>query len=144
MTNAVDTEKFSFNAETGAEIRKKLNKAQTKNMIHVGRFNQQKNHFFLLQIFAALIEKNHLYHLFLVGNGELLPQIQQKITELNLQHYVTLLGVRKDVNKLLNAMDVFLFPSLFEGLPVSLVEAQASGIQCVISDRIPEEAILVP
>lgn len=144
MNNAVDTEKFRFNAEICEDLRKKLNQVQTTNIIHVGRFNKQKNHLFLLQIFAELLRKDPLHHLFLVGEGELLPQIQQAVNKRSLQENVTLLGNRNDVRQLLHAMDVFLFPSLFEGLPVSLVEAQASGIQCVISDGIPQEAILVP
>ena len=144
MTNAVDTLNFSFSGEVRSAVRKRLGRADTKNIIHVGRFNRQKNHAFLLQIFAGLLEKDPAYHLFLVGEGELRREIEAQISQLNLQAHVTLMGLREDVNELLQAMDVFLFPSLFEGLPVSLVEAQASGIQCVISDGIPEEAILVP
>ena len=144
MTNAVDTGKFRFSPEVRVEVRKRLSKEDTKNIIHVGRFNRQKNHGFLLQIFAALIQRDAAYHLFLVGGGELQQDIEEQIHQLNLQAYVTLMGIRKDVNELIQAMDVFLLPSLFEGLPVSLVEAQASGIHCVISDGIPEEAVLVP
>lgn len=144
MTNAVDTGTFRFSAEVRSEVRKRLGREDTKNIIHVGRFNRQKNHGFLLQIFATLLEKDPAYHLYLVGEGELQPEIEAQIEALNMVDHVTLLGVRPDVNELLQAMDVFLFPSFFEGLPVSLVEAQASGIHCVISDGISSEAVLVP
>ena len=144
MTNAVDTGAFRFSAEVRSEVKKRIGKEDTKNIIHVGRFNRQKNHGFLLQIFATLLEKDPAYHLYLVGEGELRREIEAQISQLNLQAHVTLMGLREDVHELLQAMDVFLFPSLFEGLPVSLVEAQASGIQCVISDGIPAEAVLVP
>lgn len=144
MTNAVDTGTFRFSAEVRSEVRKRLGREDTKNIIHVGRFNRQKNHGFLLHIFAALIQKDAAYHLFLVGEGELQQEIEDQIHQLNLQAYVTLMGLRTDVDELLQGMDVFLFPSLFEGLPVSLVEAQTSGMHCVISDGIPKEAVLVP
>lgn len=144
MTNAVDTGNFRFSAEAGLEVRERLGKEHTKNIIHIGRFNRQKNHGFLLSVFSALIHKDSAYHLCLVGEGELQQEIEDQIRQLNLQAHVTLMGLRTDVNELLQGMDVFLFPSFFEGLPVSLIEAQASGIHCVISDGIPHEAVLVP
>lgn len=143
MTNAVDTERFSFRAEVQSSVLLRIGIINKKNIIHIGRFNLQKNHGFLLQIFAALMAKDSSYHLYLVGEGELKQEIEKMVKRLQLEDHVSFLGVRTDVDELLQAMDIFLFPSLFEGLPVSLVEAQASGIKCVISDGIPEEAILV-
>ncbi len=144
MTNAVDTKCFVYSEEKALQIRKQLNAEQTKNFIHVGRFNIQKNHEFLTAVFYELLQINYNQKLFLVGEGELKKQIQDQVATLGIEQKVVFLGSRNDVNELLQGMDVFLFPSLFEGLPVSLVEAQASGVHCVISDGIPKEAILIP
>ncbi|WP_140487674.1 glycosyltransferase family 1 protein [Flavobacterium sp. GSA192] len=144
MTNAIDSQLFAYNEEKSLQIQKELSAEQTKNFIHIGRFNVQKNHEFLIEVFHLLLQKNPQQQLFLVGEGELKSQIQKKVKTLGMEQKVIFLGSRNDVNDLLQAMDVFLFPSLFEGLPVSLVEAQASGVQCVISDGIPIEAILIP
>ena len=144
MTNAIDTKCFAYREEKALQIRKQLDAEQTKNFIHVGRFNIQKNHDFLIKIFNELLKKDVNQKLFLVGEGELNKQIQDQVATLGLEQKVFFLGSRNDVNELLQGMDVFLFPSLFEGLPVSFVEAQASGVHCFISDGIPKEAILIP
>ncbi|WP_396146817.1 glycosyltransferase family 1 protein [Flavobacterium sp.] len=143
MTNAIDTKMFAFDETKSLQVRKQLEATNTQNFIHVGRFNKQKNHEFLIEIFAELVQLNLNRKLFLVGNGELMESIQKKVTDLKLENNVYFLGLRSDVNELLQGMDVFLFPSLFEGLPVSLVEAQASGVKCYISDGVPKEAIIV-
>ena len=143
MTNAIDSSLFAFDENKKQQVRMELEATTTQNFIHVGRFNTQKNHDFLISIFYELVKLNSNRKLFLVGNGELMESIQNKVTKLGLQNKVVFLGLRGDVNELLQAMDVFLFPSLFEGLPVSLVEAQASGVMCYISDGVPKESILV-
>ncbi len=143
MINAIDTNMFAFNETKSLQIRKQLEATNTQNFIHVGRFNKQKNHEFLIEVFAELVKLNLNRKLFLVGNGELMEFMQRKVAGLQLEKNVIFLGTRSDVNELLQASDVFLFPSLFEGLPVSLVEAQASGVKCYISDAIPKEAIIV-
>ncbi|MEL1240116.1 glycosyltransferase family 1 protein [Flavobacterium flavipallidum] len=143
MTNAIDTEQFQYNEEKSFQIKKELESLDCKNFIHVGRFNIQKNHEFLIEVFALHLQKNQNQKLFLVGEGELKVKIQEQVRTLGVDEKVIFLGSRNDVNALLQAMDVFLFPSLFEGLPVSLVEAQAAGLHCVISDGIPKEAILI-
>jgi glycosyltransferase involved in cell wall biosynthesis len=120
----------------------KLKCNKTINLVNVARFNPQKNHLFLLDIFSELLNYGN-YNLFLVGEGDLKNVLLDKIKILNLESNVFFLGVRNDVHDILQAMDIFLFPSLFEGLPVSLIEAQASGIKCVISDGVPEESILI-
>lgn len=81
-------------------------------------------------------------HLLLIGDGQLRKDIEKKVHELSMDSHVTFLGTRTDVNELLSAADVFLFPSIHEGLPMSLLEAQCSGLPCVISDRVPQEACL--
>jgi glycosyltransferase involved in cell wall biosynthesis len=143
MTNAIDSSLFAYNATKSNQVRQQLEATTTQNFVHIGRFNKQKNHEFLIEIFAELVKLNFNRKLFLVGNGELMESIQKKVADLKLGNNVVFLGLRSDVNELLQGMDVFLFPSLFEGLPVSLVEAQASGVKCYISDGVPKESIII-
>ncbi len=143
MTNAIDSSNFAYNEFKSQQVREQLEATTSQNFIHVGRFNEQKNHDFLIAIFSELVKLNSNKKLFLVGNGELMEAMQKKVAKLQLEKNVIFLGLRSDVNELLQAMDVFLFPSLFEGLPVSLVEAQASGVKCFISDGVPKESIIV-
>lgn len=103
---------------------------------HIGRFFAGKNHAFLLQVFQKIVQKKPNAHLLLVGNGELREEILRTIQTLNLTEYVTVLSHRTDIPELLHTMDVIVFPSLYEGLSVVLVEAQASGLKCVVSDSI--------
>ncbi len=111
---------------------------------HIGRFAIQKNHTFLVDIAAEVAKREPKMRLLLVGDGPLRPLIEQKIVKLGLNERVIFAGIRPDVPRLmLGAMDVFLFPSLWEGLPVVLLEAQAAGLPCIISDVITEEADVV-
>lgn len=111
---------------------------------HVGRFTEQKNHTFIVDIAAEVARREPRMHLLLVGDGPLRPAIEQKVAQVGLADRVVLAGLRLDVPRLmLGAMDVFLFPSLFEGLGLVLIEAQAAGLYCVSSDVVPEEADLV-
>jgi len=143
MTNAIDSSLFAYSEDKGVQVRTQLQATTTQNFIHVGRFNVQKNHDFLISIFYELVKLDANRKLFLVGIGDLMESIQKKVAKLELQNNVVFLGSRNDVNDLLQGMDAFLFPSLFEGLPVSLVEAQASGVKCYISDGVPKESIIV-
>lgn len=143
MTNAIDSSLFAFNTPKAIQIRKDLDAEFSYNFIHVGRFNTQKNHAFLIAVFDELYKIDTKYKLFLIGEGELKQDIENKVNKLKSKNNIIFLGSRNDVNNILQAMDAFLFPSLFEGLPVSLVEAQASGVKCFISDGIPNEAILI-
>jgi glycosyltransferase involved in cell wall biosynthesis len=111
---------------------------------HVGRFFEQKNHAFLVDIAQAIAHRGENFALLLIGDGPLRPAIKRRFGEAGLADKVIFLGLRDDVPRLLGAMDVFLFPSLFEGLGLVLVEAQAAGVPCVISDVVPEEADVVP
>lgn len=143
MTNAIDSSMFAYDTEDSKLVRKQLDAEQSLNIIHVGRFNEQKNHDFLIEVFNELLKTEANYKLFLVGEGELKPIIEAKVKQLGIEAKVIFLGIRSDVNQILQGMDVFLFPSFFEGLPVALVEAQAAGLQCYISDGIPKESIIV-
>lgn len=139
IPNAIELNKFSYNEETRKKVRKEL-KLDDKIVIgHVGRFNLQKNHDFLIDIFKSIYEKNKKCILLLIGVGELEEKIKQKIKDYNLEDNVLMLGLRRDVDKLYQAMDIFLMPSLFEGLPLTGVEAQASKLKCIFSSEITKE-----
>lgn len=139
VNNAVDCQKFRFNQSVRDSTRRNLGLQNHIVIGHVGRFNEQKNHMFLIEIFATLKKKENKAKLILVGEGPLFEQVKERINQLNISKDVILLGKRNDVPDLLQAMDVFLLPSLFEGLPVVGVEAQVSGLPIVMSDNITEE-----
>ena len=137
IKNAINTDKFKYNEEVRNNKRKELNIGKDTLVIgHVGRFNKQKNHTFLIDIFNELHKKNNNSKLILVGIGPLYDEIENKIKQLNLSDDVLLLGQRNDVNELMQAMDIFVLPSLYEGLPLVGVEAQASGLNCIFSSSV--------
>ena len=142
INNAIDVAAYTCDPTKRQEMRRQLGLENEFTIGHVGRFSQPKNHPFLLDIFAALLKKEPDAVLLLVGGGEGMPRIQAKVQELGIAEHVRFLGVRSDVADLMQAMDVFVFPSLYEGLPVTMVEAQASGLPCIISDKVPPECIL--
>ena len=139
LNNAIDSNRYVFDVEKRKKQRKSLKLEENCLLIgHVGRFSPQKNHTFLIDIFAQVCKKKNA-KLLLVGNGEFRKQIEEKVAKLDLTESVIFAGLRSDVSDLMQAMDVFVFPSLYEGLPVTLIEAQASGLACVISEKIPIE-----
>ncbi len=141
LHNAVNAEEFRFNPESRKHVRKRLGIRDDEFVIgHIGRFNKQKNHDFLIDIFESVRELRPESKLLLIGEGNLRPGIERKVMERNLDSNVCFLGIRSDIPQLLQAMDLFLFPSLFEGLPVVLIEAQASGLTCVVSETITKES----
>ncbi|MBQ8230374.1 MAG: glycosyltransferase family 1 protein [Lachnospiraceae bacterium] len=142
LYNAIDANEYVHFPAIADRVREELSLGDSFVIGHVGRFNPQKNHAFLIDIFAECVKINPNVKLLLVGDGEGRIRIQEKVHALCLQDKVIFASVRADVNKLLQAMDVFVFPSLYEGLPVTLVEAQASGLSCIISDHVSEECIV--
>lgn len=137
LNNAIETKSYIFNANTRRSARQEFGiNDDTLVVGHVGRFMAPKNHDFLLRIFAKLPENSQLL---LVGDGELRMNAEKQSDELGIRDRVIFTGLRSDVNRLLQAMDVFVFPSLYEGLPVSIIEAQAAGLPCLISDKVPIE-----
>lgn len=143
LKNAIDVSSYKFQAERRALIRGSLGIPDNNLVIgHVGRFSYPKNHLYLLDVFASVHVKNPNTSLLLVGDGELRPQIEARIAEKNLQNNVILTGVKSDVWNYYQAMDVFLMPSLYEGLPVSVVEAQTAGLPCCVSSAVPHEAAI--
>ncbi|WP_164667379.1 glycosyltransferase family 1 protein [Virgibacillus doumboii] len=140
LKNGIETDKFQFSRTSRESIRNELNlEKNTLVLGHVGRFASQKNHLFLLDIFTGLQKEFPNSVLLLAGDGPLKNAIEEKIKSLNLESKVRLLGIRKDINALLQAFDIFIFPSIHEGLPVTLVEAQGAGLPCLVSDRITKE-----
>ena len=141
--NGIELERFCFSAEERRQIRKELNIADGVSAIgHVGNFFSAKNHLFLLDVFAKIKKLREKSILLLIGDGELRPQIEERIGALGLKDAVRLLGERHDVDKLLQALDLMLFPSLYEGLPIALVEAQACALPVLYSDSISVEVRL--
>ncbi len=142
LNNSIHTEQFIYNEKTANEIKKEFNIENKFIVGHVGRFNEPKNHRYLIEIFKSISDKRSDAVLLLVGGGPLRQEIEYKIESLGLTDRVIFAGIRSDVNKLLQAMDCFVFPSLYEGLPVTVVEAQASGLPCFISDTITQEVCI--
>lgn len=134
INNGIDVEKFSYNERSREEFRNKYD-LQDKYVIgHIGRFNMQKNHEKLITIYEEISKRRNDAVLVLIGDGELRDQIQNMVKEKQLN--VRFVGLSDEIPQWLQAMDVLLFPSLFEGLPVAIIEAQASGLPCVLSDTI--------
>ena len=141
LPNAIDTSFFQYNEDTRCSIRKEffINKNQLV-VGHIGRFNQQKNHKFLIEVFAEVLKQKPDAFLMLVGDGEKKSEIKEQIKSLGIEESVIFTGIRSDVPALLSAMDVFVFPSFYEGMPNTVIEAQATGLPCVIADTITREA----
>lgn len=141
LNNGIDVQKFCFNDNMRKVYRQKLNINDKIVIGHVGRFENPKNHKFLIDMFVKLCEKSDKYELILCGEGSLREKMQIACKEKGIEKKVKFLGARQDVNCILQAMDIFVFPSLYEGLPITLIEAQMSGIPIIMSDKIPAETI---
>ncbi len=138
--NAIETEKYKFNNNLRLQKRKILGLEDDDIVLgNVGRFHISKNQVFLIDILAELRKINSKYRLLLIGSGELENEIRHRVAEYNLDSAVTILSNRRDVNELYQVMDAFLMPSLYEGLPVTGIEAQASGLPCFFSDSITKD-----
>lgn len=139
LNNAIDARLYTYNSTKATDIRKSFGFEQNDLVVgHVGRFSYPKNHSFLIDIFQD-VAKQKKAKLLLVGDGKLREEIEEKAKQLGLKENVVFTGVRSDVSDLMQAMDIFVFPSHYEGLPVTLIEAQSSGLPCFISDKVPIE-----
>ncbi len=142
MHCGVDYAELSRGADT-AVVRRELGIAAAARVVgHVGRFHTSKNHQFLIEAFAAAARRDPALHLLLVGGGELQKSEMARVQRLGLSDRVTFAGVRGDVPRMLSAMDAFALPSRYEGLAVVLVEAQAAALPIVVSDRVPNAALI--
>lgn len=143
VRNAIDVGAYTFDENRRERVRGALGIAPSATVIgHVGRFSPAKNHAFILDVFAETLKLRSDSVLVLVGDGELRAEAERRAEALDISSKVHFLGVRSDVASLMQSMDVFLMPSRYEGLPLVLVEAQASGLPCVISSRIPSDCDL--
>ncbi len=141
VNNAIDLCKFVYSNGVRTRIRKQFNIGANEFVIgHVGRFDRQKNHEFLIMVFAEYAKINPKAKLLLVGDGELRTEIEPLIATYDIQDRVLLTGVRSNVNEIYSAMDVFVLPSHFEGLPVVGLEAQANGLPCLFSSGVTKES----
>ncbi|MBW3095530.1 glycosyltransferase family 1 protein [Bifidobacterium sp. 64T4] len=143
IPNAIELDKFRFDLITRQEIREELGLSDDAFLIgHVGRFMPQKNQAFLIDVLARLLSQNTNAMLAFVGDGSDKAAVQQRANELDIADHVLFLGQRSDVNRLYQAFDVFCLPSQYEGLPLVAVEAQVSGLPCLVSDKITREVDL--
>ena len=141
--NAIDTRKFNFNLEIRNQTRKKISVNQNIKLLgNIGRFTEAKNHLFLLDIFEAVYKMDNSFRLLLVGDGELRDNILRKIDDLEIRGKVIMVGNVADTSSYYQAMDLFLMPSKWEGLPLAGIEAQVSGLKCIFSDKVSDEVII--
>lgn len=142
VNNAIDIYKFAFSEEKRSKFRSMFN-CQGKTVVgHVGRFTHQKNHHFLIDIFYEYQRINPKSILVLVGKGYMEEEIKEKVINLHLTEKVKFLGIRNDVDVIMQGIDIFLLPSYHEGLPVVGIEAQTSGLPCVVSSTVSSELAL--
>lgn len=138
INNGIDIDAFKVSYDK--KLRKELNISDDEIVIgSIARFSEQKNHKFMIEFARYLKDINIKFKMLLIGQGPLLNDIKEKVMELNLDDNVIFLGVREDIPKIMDSLDIFLMPSLHEGMPVVLIEAQAAGVKCLISDNITRE-----
>lgn len=142
IPNAIDIEKFRYNDEKRKEIREKENATDKIIIGHVGRFDKIKNHKYLIEIFGNLAKKVENAELWLIGNGEEKDNIEKLCSKRGLIDKVKFFGTINNTYDYYQGMDLFVFPSIKEGLGIAIIEAQTSGLKCIISDTIPKEAIV--
>lgn len=142
INNGIDIEKFKYDIKIRNKWRNELELDGKVVLGHVGRFDYQKNHAYLIDVFSAIEKRRQNVVLLLIGEGEGKKDIEEKVKKLGLSDKVMFLGVTNKVHELLQAMDLFLLPSHFEGLPISGVEAQAAGLPVIFSNKITREAQL--
>ena len=144
VMNGIDTSRLYYNQNVRNNVRNELGWQNQFIIGHVGRFNYQKNHKFLIDIFNEIIKIKPNARLLLIGEGELKEDICEIVKRLDLAQYVNFFGTTEHIERYYQAMDVFLLPSLFEGLPLVALEAQCSGLPTLLADSISSETIIIP
>ena len=139
--NAIDAAKYRFSEDIRFNVREELGLKDELTIIHVGNIRPEKNHSFLLDVFSCIKKFSNNAQLVLIGGGEY-SKLAEKIHSLSLENSIHYLGVRSDVPRLLSAGDVFIFPSFYEGFPGAVIEAEASGLFCIVSDSVTDEVML--
>lgn len=142
LPNGIDISKFIYDPNIRNKIRNTENSKDKIVLGHVGRFEKEKNHKFLIEVVKEIVQKNQNIELWLIGKGTLENEIKNKVKELNIEKYVKFMGIKNNVNEYMQAMDIFLLPSIYEGLGIVLIEAQITGMRCIASENIQEEAII--
>ena len=142
LHNAIDAQQFQYSPSDSSQMKELLNTHNQFVIGHIGKFRPQKNHLFLIDIFAEILKKDRNCCLVLVGTGPEMEATISKVKSLGLQDNVLFTGPRSDIPNLMQGIDVLLLPSLYEGLPVTIIEAQAAGLPCIISDGVPIECKL--
>ena len=140
--NAIHVNKFEYSDEKANRIRKEFDLFGKHVYGHIANFIESKNHMFLLEVYKEISQKDDKAVFFCLGEGDLRPQIEEKIRQLKLEDKVILTGIRHDAQDFMSAMDVLIFPSFFEGLPLTLIEAQIAALPAVISDTITKDVIV--
>ena len=144
IPNGVDLKRFAFCEKKRQQMRQELGIAEDTFVLgHIGRITVPKNHQFLVELFAEYHKENPNSRLLLVGDGELFETVQQQCTQLGIRDAVIMAGCKTNTEVYYQAMDVFVFPSLWEGLGIVAIEAQANGLTCLVSENVPREAILM-
>lgn len=142
LSNAIDAESFRFDPEASRRVRQELGLGDSFVVGHVGQFRVEKNHLFLIDVFAEVLKRHPNSRLMLVGKGPQMEPAIEKAEALGIREKILFLGARSDIPVLMQAMDVFALPSLYEGLPVTMIEAQAAGLPCVKTDTITNDCSL--
>lgn len=142
INNGIEPEKFIYNETIRNDIRKQLNIENKYVIGHVGRFDTQKNHKFIIKVFNEVLKSNKDSVLILIGEGGLKEEIKEQANTFGIINNIIFIDATYNVNKYIQGMDLFLFPSLYEGLGIVAIEAQAAGLQCVVADTIPREAFI--
>lgn len=140
LNNAIETEKFLFDKVLRADVRRELGYRDEIVVGTVGRLNYAKNPFGILEIIENAYNQNSKVRFLWIGEGELKSAIHDQMEQKGLSKCICMVGNRQDVNRMMQAMDIFILPSIFEGLPTSVIEAQAAGLPCLISDTVSKEA----
>lgn len=141
VKNGVDIKRFIFNKKTRDEVRKEIDVQDNFVIGHIANYSAPKNHKFLIEIFKKISNIDSTAILVLVGN-KVKENLERIVKEYKLESRVIFLGARSDINRILQGFDVFVLPSIYEGLPVSLIEAQVAGLPCIVSDRVSREAVI--
>lgn len=145
INNGIDVEKYKFDFLARKEIREKNNiREDAFVLIHTGRFSEQKNQSFIIELLSEIRKIDNNVYLFLIGEGNLKKEIQEKASMLGVSDIVNFVGITPEVNKYLSAADCYVMPSLYEGLPVAAIEAQCAGLPCIFSQNITQEVSLTP
>ncbi len=140
--NAIDIQNFAYRKEAADKIKEEFHLQGKKVYGHIANFIQSKNHLYLMKIYKEILKLEPDSVFFCVGEGDIRDEIEAEIKRLNLEEHVILTGIRKDVPDFMSCFDVLIFPSKFEGLPLTLIEAQAAGLPCLISDTITKDVIV--